>query len=140
MKINLDIKTILILVLLIISLFFGYKWYFSGNNSQKDEINKLEANLVELQNKLKLADNEILNWENKYNILHTYDIKLESQYAELKKQTEKAEIDAEKAKADLNVIKKEIEITKNKINELKKNQANRNCEDLIISIKNKTIK
>lgn len=96
--------------------------------------------MVQLQNKLKLSDTEIANWENKYNTLHLYDIKLESQYIDLKNQTKKAEIDAEKAKADLNNIKKEIDITANKINELKKNPANRDCAKLIESIKNKTIK
>ena len=40
---KIDIKTILILVFILTTLIFGYKWFFTDNKAAKEKIKELEA-------------------------------------------------------------------------------------------------
>ena len=57
MKFN--IKNTIILVLLIVAIFFGYRWFIGGDSASKERVKQLEKEFTELENKKKLVDLEI---------------------------------------------------------------------------------
>ena len=58
-----DIKTIIILVLLGVSLLFGYKWFFSSDPSLKQRLKEIEAEYNALEEKKKESDKKIKGLE-----------------------------------------------------------------------------
>ena len=48
---KLDIKSILILILLGLTLLFGFKWFFSGDKASKERVKQLEQQLQEITSK-----------------------------------------------------------------------------------------
>ncbi len=135
---KLDVKSILILVLLAISLFFGYKWFFGGNSEYKEKVKQLEKEFQELENQKKKVDLEISSWRSKFDSLSVEDRKLKQENIKLESQTRKAELEANKSKANLDRIKGDMKETQNKIEEFKKNPPNRTGDALLESLKNKT--
>jgi chromosome segregation ATPase len=135
---KLDIKIILILVLLLFTLFFGYKWYFTDNSDYKGKINELKQQY------------QLLEEEKKENslIIERYKVELDSimeqdslnlvriLYLEL--EVVESEKKAEISKNKFHKLKKELEKTQKEIEEFKKSPPNRTGDDLLESIKNKT--
>lgn len=135
---KLDIKDILILVLLGISLFLGYSWYFRGNSGYKEKVKQLEKEYKELEKEKNLIDLEIIKWRSKYDSLEVVDKKIQAELLILKEEVKKAEEEAKKSKQQLSKIRAELTETRRKIEEFKKNPPNRTGESLLESLKNKT--
>jgi hypothetical protein len=135
---KLDIKSILILVLLGLTLLFGFKWFFSGDKASKERVKQLEQEFKQLESQKKLVDLEIATWIAKSDSLKKIDVKLQAELAKQEAETKKAEIDANKSKANLDKLRKEMEETQHKIDEFKKNPPNRTGDALLESLKNKT--
>ena len=135
---KLEIKSILILVLLGLTLLFGFKWFFSGNKESKERVKQLEQQFKELESQKKLVDLEIINWISKSDSLKQLDIKLQAELTKQEAETKKAEIEAKKSKANLDKLKRDIEETQQKIENFKKNPPNRTGDALLESLKNKT--
>jgi chromosome segregation ATPase len=135
---KIDSKSILIIVFLIISLFFGYKWYFNTDNSNyKNQIEELriQNQFLEKQRdsinvKINLLENNLLTLtESEKTLL----IKIESLSSEI----ESAKKNANKSKSELEKLRAELANTIKKIEHLKSNPPNRTGDDLLNSLKNK---
>jgi chromosome segregation ATPase len=135
---KLDIKSILILILLGLTLLFGFKWFFSGDKSSKERVKQLEQEFKELESQKKLVDLEIATWVAKSDSLKKLDVKLQAELAKQEAQTRKAEEEANKSKDNLDKLKKDIAETQHKIEEFKNNPPNRTGDALLESLKNKT--
>ncbi len=135
---KLDIKSILILVFLGISIFFGLKWFWSGNDASKERVKQLEQQFKELESQKKAVDLEIESWRSKSDSLKTLDLKLQKEIARQEMLTKKAEQEAQKSKSNLDKMRQDLADTKNKIEQIKSNPPNRTGDDLLESLKNKT--
>jgi cell division protein FtsB len=135
---KLDIKSILILVLLGFTLIFGYKWYFSGDDTSEEKLNQLQEQYDEIE-KEKQESNKRLN-DNSIIIdsLMVADSLNTERIALLEFNVREAEDKAEESAGKLSEMQKQLAATRKKIEELKKNPPNRTGDDLLNSIKNKT--
>ena len=134
---KLDIKSILILILLGLTLLFGFKWFFSGDKASKERVKQLEQEFKNLENQKKAVDLEIATWKEKSDSLKKLDIKLQAELAKQEAQTRKAEIEANKSKANLAKLRGDLAETQQKIEEIKNNPPNRTGDALLESLKNK---
>ena len=134
---KLDIKSILILVLLGLTLLFGFKWFFSGDKASKERVKQLEQEFKDLENQKKAVDLEITTWRAKSDSLRQLDIKLQAEITKQEALTKKAEAEANKSKANLNKLKSDLAETQHKIEEIKNNPPNRTGDALLESLKNK---
>jgi predicted nucleic acid-binding Zn-ribbon protein len=138
MKLQFDVKTILIVVFLGLFLTFASLWYFMGSPSQRKEIKKLKQEYEKVEAEKKQNQAEILRWKSTYDSLVKLDITLSKAVIELEKQLDDAIKNANYSKGELDKIKNKINETRKKIEDLKKNPINRENEDLLNSLKNKT--
>lgn len=129
---------IVIAVLLVFCLIFGYKWYFGGNSASEERVKQLEKEFLALEEKKKASEERIKYWENQFNCLKKQDDSLKTKIFEMEQATLAAEINAKKSKAKFEKIMKELEETRKKIAEFKKNPPNRTGDLLLESLKNKT--
>ena len=136
MKIQLDFKSILILVFLGISILFFSMWFLKGTGYKK-EFKKLELEFQKLQ---KTRDSlEAVNIKLKIDFE-----KIQQKIDERNLEIKKVEYELVKVKKDLNSSnnklkknKKDLEETRKKIEKLKKDPIKREGEDLINSLKEK---
>jgi len=135
---KLDIKSILILILLGLTLLFGFKWFFSGDKSSKERVKQLEQQFKELEAQKKAVDLEIITWRAKSDSLRQLDIKLQSEITKQEALTKKAEVEANKSKANLDKLRHDLAETQHKIDEIKNHPPNRTGDALLESLKNKT--
>lgn len=135
---KLDLKSILIIVLLGLTLLFGYRWYFDTDNSNyknqlkdlknQNEILKKQRDSVDI--KINLLESDLLKLiENEKSLL----VKIGLMTAEI----DSAKKNAAKSKLELERLKTELYNTKKKIEHLKKNPPNRTGDDLLNSLKTK---
>jgi chromosome segregation ATPase len=134
---KLDIKSILILVLLGLTILFGFKWFLSGDSASKERVKQLELQFDSLQKQKAAVDIEINSWKAKSDSLKQLDIKLQSELVKQEAQTKKAEIEANKSKANLDKLRHDMAETKSKINDFKNHPPNRTGDSLLQSLKNK---
>lgn len=135
---KLDLKSILILVLLLTTLIFGYKWFYSNSSASNERVKQLELEFKELEKK-KLANNlEIDSLKNAFNLLKLEDARLKEERVKLENEARLAEITAAQSKEKLAKLRAELAETRRKIEEFKKNPPNRTGDILIQSLKNKT--
>lgn len=137
---NLDAKSILIIILLIASLFLGYRWYFdnSSNSDYKKQVNKLREENKKLKmgrdslslNINKLEDDFKKIKESEDSLLVSIEIS-RNKIIELKKSVNASS-------NELGRLRKEVYEINKKIEEFNDNPPNRLGDDLINSIKNKT--
>ncbi len=137
-KITFDIKTILIIVLLSLTLIFGYKWYFGGDKESKDKVEILKKKVKELEKQEKEIDSKIKTWEAKFDKLDENDKKAKEDQLQIEKILIKYIEQTNKDKVELDAMKKRMSDTRKKIEEFKKNPSNRTGDDLMSSIKSKT--
>lgn len=135
---KLDIRSILILILLGLTLLFGFKWFLSGDKASKERVKQLEQQFKELEAQKKAVDLEINDWRCKSDSLRQLDIKLQAEVAKQESLTKKAELEATKSKANLDKMRRELAETQRKIEEIKNNPPNRTGDALLESLKNKT--
>jgi hypothetical protein len=137
---KIDIKVILILALLGLTLLFGLYWFWNQDKSSKKEINRLKKEYKILEDQKKLINDEILVWKNKTDSLIKIDTKLKSEIAKQEILIKKAELEAQKSKANLDKMRKDLIETRRRIEEVRNNPPNRTGNDLLESLKNKTKK
>lgn len=135
---KLDIKSILILILLLSTLIFGYKWFFTGDPASKERVKQLEIQNKELDQQNKLSDIKIGKLQNSFDSSVSVGIKLNKDVIQLEEKANKAEIEANITKFNLANIRKELNDTRKNIENLRNTQNTKTEGDLLQSIKNKT--
>ena len=135
---KLDIKTILILILLLASTVFGLMWFFSGSDASKEKVKQLEAEYKKLENDKKSADAKILVWQGKFNAADAKDKKLEMEVTKSKADAKLAEERAKKSKVDLDKVQNGIAENRKEIEALKKNPPVLTDDELLEALIKKT--
>jgi hypothetical protein len=133
-----DLKTILILVLLVVSTVFGLMWFFGGSDVSKEKVKQLEKEYKKLEQEKKVADAKILVWQGRFNIADTKDKKLSEEIIKSKADAKLADEKAKKSKADLDKVKGSIEENRKEIENLKKNPPVLTDEQLLEALIKKT--
>lgn len=137
---KLDIKSIIILVLLLASGIFFYMWFFGGMDGYKKEVNRLR----EENKKLELQSDSIKGRIKKYELdfveLRKQDSLLKVKILQSQSEVEIAKSKANRSKEELDKLRVELEKTQKQIEELKSHPKNRTGDDLLNSLKNKTNK
>jgi len=136
MKIQLDFKSILILVFLGISILFFSMWFLKGTGYKK-EFKKLELEFQKLQ---KTRDSlEAVNIKLKIDF-EKIQQKIDERNLEIKKveyELVKVKKDLKSSNNQLQKNKKDLDETRKKLEKLKKDPIKREGEDLINSLKEK---
>jgi hypothetical protein len=135
---KLDIKTILILILLLISTVFGLMWFFSGSDASKEKVKQLEAEYKKLEADKKSADAKILVWQGKFNAADAKDKKLAIEVTKSKADAKLAEERAKKSKANLDKVQIGIAENRKEIEALKKNPPTLTDDELLEALIKKT--
>lgn len=133
---NLDFKSILIIVLLVISGLFFSMWYLKGSD-YKDKFDQLEQDFNKSQktrDSLKLVNDKL---EKEFDRLNVVIKDREEKIKLIEKEIENLNKDLIETKRELASNRKILEETKKKIEELKKNPIKREDEQLINSLKEK---
>lgn len=133
-----DLKTILILVLLVASTVFGLMWFFGGNDTSKEKVKQLEAEYKKLEEDKKAADAKILVWQDKFNVADAKDKKLAAAVTKSKADVKLAEEKAKKSKADLDKVQGGITENRKEIEALKKNPPVLTDDELLEALIKKT--
>ena len=79
---KLDIKSILILILLGLTLLFGFKWFFSGDKASKERVKQLEEDYKKLEKDKEAAEAKIAAWKEIFDKKDKEDKKVFSSHAE----------------------------------------------------------
>jgi len=135
---KLDIKTILILILLLISTVFGLMWFFGGSDASKEKVKQLEAEYKKLEQDKAAAEAKILVWQGKFNVADAKDKKLAVAVTKSKADTKLAEEKAKKSKADLDKVQSGIAENRKEIDALKKNPPVLSDDELLEALIKKT--
>lgn len=135
---KLDVKSILVIALLGLTLIFGYKWFFNKDAGSTERLNQLEKEYKELEARKLELDKKIEVFKTKYDSLELVDNKLKNKLLKSESETRKAEIESRKSLVELEKSKREMNNLYKKIEQYKDSPANRIDDDLLESIKNKT--
>lgn len=139
MNIQIDSKSILIILLLVFSLFFGYKWYFSMSDRKEwkdkvEQLNKENKALIDKRDSLQSSLNDL---KIIYDDIVVKDSLLQIQISDLEKDIIDSKNKANRSVKELNKIKQELEENKRRIEELINNPIDKTDNELIESLKNK---
>lgn len=139
MNIQIDSKSILIILLLSFSLFFGYKWYFSMSDRKEwkdkvEQLNKENKALIDKRDSLQSSLNDL---KIIYDDIVVKDSLLQIQISDLEKDIIDSKNKANRTVKELNKIKQELEENKRRIEELINNPIDKTDNELIESLKNK---
>lgn len=133
-----DIKTSLILILLLLTSIFGLKWFFGGNDASKEKIKQLEEQFKVLEADKEAADVKIVHWQKKFREADIRDEKLQSEINRLKIETMIAEERAKKSKADLDKVQSSVANGREEIENLRKNPPVLTDDELLKALIEKT--
>ena len=134
---NYDIKNILIIIFFGCTLFFGYSWYFKGDDGSAERAKALETQFVQLKIGKEKSDKKIIELKSKFDIIRKEDAILKSRVVELSAKTASAELAAAKSKAELESSRRKINKIRESIHSIEKTPVNRTGADLIQSLKTK---
>ena len=116
---KIDIKSLIIIILLIMSIFFLFKWLNSNDRHIKNENKLLKVEIKDLQLKRDSLSKERIRLESNYKTIelkvNEYDIKIIALNTELKKvksELEKSKFDLGNQKIKFDDINRQIEILK----------------------------
>lgn len=137
---NFDFKTIFIFILLTLLMVVGYNWYFKADKNYKNQVESLKQENKKIKISRDSLSMNIFSLEKDFNLIKAREDSLMTRIGKLDTQISNSKNKANKSKAELDALRKELLETNNKIKELKNNPPNRNGQDLINSIKNKTQK
>lgn len=137
---KLDIKSILILVLLAGCLIFGYMWYFRSDPNYKRELKELREDNKRIRNERDSINIHLIVMQSKFKNLKLREQALQQRIDSLEIEIEKSKQNANRSQADLNKLRNKLAETRRKIREMKDNPPNRTGDDLLNSIKIKTMK
>ena len=136
MKINLDIKSILILILFGVSILFFGMWFFRGSD-MKNQVKNLENQVKQIEvyrDSLKNA-NRLLEID--FNRIQNDIIDKDSKIKEIESKLIKIKQELMSANGKVLENQKRLDEIKKKISDLEKNPINRIDQDLINSLKEK---
>ena len=119
---------------------FVYNWYFKADNNYKNQIKLLKESNKNIQFSRDSISISILNLENSFKIIKSREDSLINKINKLDIQVSESKRKANKSKIELESLRKELLETNKRIVYLESNPSNRNGQDLINSIKNKTQK
>jgi chromosome segregation ATPase len=135
---KLDVKSWIIVVLLIISLVFVGKWYFKGDDVAKSKIKELEGQIELIQKEKAQRDANIKVLQDQQKDLEA-TIAVKTQLVEdLARGNVLLANQVAYAQKGLEETRKKLKETQDKIAELLKNPVKREGDDLLNSLKNKT--
>ena len=137
---NFDFKTIFVFILLTLLMVVGYNWYFKADKNYKNQVESLKEENKKIQITRDSLYMNILSLEKDFNLIKAKEDSLIIKIEKLNTQISDSKNKANKSKAELDALRIELLETNKKIKELKNNPPNRNGQDLINSIKNKTQK
>lgn len=135
-NLNLDIKSILILILLVGSIIFFAMWYFKGSDT-KDRVKELQkenARIELVRDSLKDINK---NLQVEFNKIQENVDKKNEEIKRIESELLKTKQDLVGANNKVKEHQKELAETKKKIEELEKNPIKREDDDLINSLKDK---
>jgi chromosome segregation ATPase len=133
---KLDIKLILILILLVGCLIFGYMWYFNTDNTDyKKDLKELREYNKILQNQRDSIDQELTKLEIDFSILKTNESFYLDKIYKLEIEIENSKNNVNKSKAELDKMRKELVEIRKKIQEFKNNPPVLTDDDLLNSLK-----
>ena len=135
-----NIKNILIGILLICTIIFGYKTFFSDNSQYKENLKQLEAANKKLQEERVAIDLKIDSLNTEYKMVKDHEAKLAKEISDRDSEIAKDKAAAAKSRAELDKFKNNLTETQCKIAEMKSHPANRTGNDLLNSLKLKTQK
>lgn len=136
MKINLDLKSVLIIILLVFSTIFFSIWYFKGTEYKK-EYNKLELEFRKLQQTRDSLEKVNVDLKKDFNKIQIEISKRDSHIRSVEKELEKSKNELKIANQDIEENNQKLEKIKKKIEELKNNPIKREDDDLINSLREK---
>jgi O-succinylbenzoate synthase len=138
--INYNIKNILLGVLIIISAFFFYKWYFSTDQVANAEIDKLKIENKKIEKErdglMKSKDSVVKHSET----LERAVVINETRVSELRKQMVTLEYNLNITKTELTASQIEIAVGLKQIADLKAHPNKRTGDDLLNSLNEKIMK
>lgn len=132
------LQNILIGILTVCTLFFGYKTFFSEDPLYKQKIEELHKENLALQAKRDSINGVLKTLKVDFEKLKVQEAALNAKVAQEDKEIEKNKAKAAKSQAELTALQKELADTHNKIEDLKKHPANRTGDDLLNSLKLKS--
>ena len=132
-----DTKNIIILVLLIGCLVFGYINLFRGDKLYEYKVEELQKANSTLLKERDLVKGEIKTLNIEFTALKSKEAELMNSINLRDSEIAKSKDKANRSKAELEKFKKEIEETREKIDSLKAQPANRQGDDLLNSLKSK---
>lgn len=132
------VSNIIIVVLLSLVVYFGYKWYFSFDNkeykNQLEQLKKDNENLINTRDSLKVS---IINLEKEYDIISKSDSLLKVEVDNLSLDIEKSKERASYSYDKLVRVREDLLKSRERINQLMKNPPIKSDSLLIESLKNK---
>lgn len=133
-----DLKTVLIIVLFLLALLFGFMWFFSKNNKAQGKIDKLTDDNARLEEMNKKISEEINAYKVKCDSLSLIDKKYSKEYVILEKQNTILVNKSNAAEKELDRLQNKLYKNRQEIEYLKKHPSNRTGDELINSLKIKT--
>jgi chromosome segregation ATPase len=134
---KLDLKSILIIILLLVSIVFASMWFFSGSDASKERIKQLETEFKKLETEKAATDSKIADWKSKYEDADRKDKQLELEVSRLKSDVKVAENKAKKSKQDLDKLQSGISENRREIENFKKNPPILSDDELLESLTKK---
>lgn len=135
----LDSKSIIIVLLLIGCLFFGYKWYF--DNTSKDHFEKIIEQKDRENKRISMKRDSIKEYldllKEKYDSIEKFDSNLKKDILKLKKDIEREKEKVKITTMRLNNLKNRFEKVRKEIKKLEKTKNTKSDKELIKSLKNK---
>ncbi len=133
---KLDIKSWIIIILLIVTIFFVGKWYFRTDEASANSVTELESKIEELEKERMMRDSILLDLRENQVGLEKEILTKEGIVAELSEKNVILNTQSNIAKAKLAEIKKELKETQNAIKLLQDNPSKKEGDELLNSLKN----
>lgn len=134
---KIDLKSILILLLVIICSIFVWKYYNESDKEYKKELDKLRAENELIHQKRDSLLNERNKLETDLVVVRKHNDSLIYLSNVLEKEVASQKQKASISRQELDRLRKDLEETKIKIEDLKKHPSNRNGDELLNSLKSK---
>lgn len=140
MKINLDIKSLLIIVLLITSIYFGYKWYYSTDfEYYKEKIEELERSNIDIKSDRDSIQKSLSELTDNYNRLVKIDLNLKENLAKIDFYIENTKQEISGSEESLIELKNDLEDILRQIEEIKSGRSKKEDSNILESIKKRLL-
>lgn len=133
-----DIKSWLIIVLLVAVIVFGGMWYFKKDEGSVQRVKDLEKEIVNIQKQKHDIDLVLVALKNNQAIIEKEISDKTAQLLIMEKENARLSGQVTISKQNLDALRKKLKETQDKIDELTKNPVKREGDDLLNSLKNNT--